>query len=296
MRLLAMKIRSLIARIGLRFCRNKKYLNDADYLIDLGRFRLGYTMDLNHPKTFNEKLNWYKLNYRNDLMTLCTDKYEVRKYVESKGLKDILLNCYGVYDSFDQINIDTLPDKFVVKATGDSGGVVICRDKNKLKELAGNKFDNFNVDYSKLFKEWNYQNIKNRIIVDELIDTKDENAPNDYKIFCFHGEPKFLFVASERNIDVKFDFYDLDWNLIDVLQGHNRSKNGIEKPKNFDKMLEIARNLSKDFPHVRVDLYNVEGKIYFGELTFFHFAGMTPFYPRKFDDIFGEYFDINKAV
>ncbi len=274
------------------FFKKKKFDNDKDYLVALGKARLGYKMDLDNPKTFNEKLNWYKLNYRNDLMVKCADKYDVKDYVRSKGLDYILVKDYGVYDKIEDINLNNLPNEFVAKNTGDSGGVVICKDKSVFFEKAKEKLKGISKDYSNYNKEWPYHFIKNRIIVEEIIDTDDGHSPKDFKIFCFNGEPKFLFVASERDTNVKFDFYDTNWNYIKVAQGHEHAKNPIKKPEKLDEMLEIARKLSKDFPHVRVDLYYEKGKIYFGELTFFHFSGLTPFWPKKYDYIFGEYFDI----
>lgn len=250
-------------------------------------------MNLDCPKTFNEKLNWYKLNYRNDLMPLCADKYEVRNYIKSKGLTGILLKNYGVFDSVEEINLDDLPDQFVIKVTGDSGGVAICKNKEDFSKIDFRKFSNLNADYSELKKEWHYHYIKNRVIVEELINTKNGKAPNDYKFFCFYGEPKFLFVASDRDSHCKFDFFDMNWNHINVIQGHPNNKKRIAKPEKFDEMIEICRILSKDFPHVRVDLYYENGNIYFGELTFFHFAGFMPFYPKKYDRLFGEYFNID---
>ena len=267
--------------------------NDKEYLIKLGKIHLGYRMNLDDPKTFNEKLNWYKLNYRNDLMPICVDKWAVRQYVKDKGLEEILVKNYGVYDSVKEIDLNDLPEQFVAKVTGDSGGVVVCKDKNQFYDLIGNKFDGLTKDYSNNFKEWPYHFIKNKIIIEELIDTEDGHAPKDYKFFCFNGEPKFLFVASERDVDTKFDFFDLDWNHINVKQGHLNSKYEICKPEKFNEMLKICKILSKDFPHVRVDLYFENNKIYFGEMTFFHFSGLTPFHPFKYDKIFGEYFDID---
>lgn len=272
---------------------NKKN-NDKDYLIEYGKIRLGYKMNLDNPKTLNEKLNWYKLNYRNDLMVTCADKWLVRQYVKDKGLENILIKDFGVYEKVEDINLDTLPNQFVAKVTGDSGGVVVCKNKDSFMEKAKIKFKNLNGDYSSVNKEWHYHYIKNKIIIEEMIETDDGHSPKDYKIFCFDGEPKFLFVASERDVDVKFDFFDLEWNHLPVKQGHLNSKIEIKKPEKFDEMLEICRVLSKDFPHVRVDLYYEKGKIYFGELTFFHFSGTTPFHPKKYDYIFGEYFDLNK--
>lgn len=279
-------------KIRNKFYNPNKRKNDKDYLIELGKIRLGYKMNLDEPITLNEKINWYKLNYKNDLMITCTDKWLVRQYIKDKGLEHILLKDYGIYKSTNEINIDNLPNEFVAKVTGDSGGVVVCKNKNNFFNMIGNKFSYLNKDYSNINKEWPYHFINNKIIIEELIKTEDGHAPKDYKIFCFNGEPKFLFVASERDVDVKFDFFDLNWNHIPVKQGHLNSKKPIKKPEKFNEMLDICRILSKDFPQVRVDLYYENGKIYFGELTFFHFSGMTPFHPNKYDKIFGEYFDI----
>lgn len=286
-----------IEKIKIRI-RKRKYkvndkMNDKEFLIQKGRARLGYVMNLDNPMTFNEKINWYKLNYRNDLMPICADKYMVYDYIKGKGLESILIPLYGVYDDISEINLNSLPDSFVAKVTGDSGGVVVCRDKSKFFEEAAKKL-NLKSDYSNDNKEWPYHFIKNRIIVQQLIETKDGRSPKDYKFFCFNGEPKFLFVASDRDTHCKFDFYDLEWNHIPVKQGHPNSKTHIEKPDCLDEMLKTCKILSKDFPHVRVDLFYEQGKIYFGELTFFHFSGLTSFIPKKYDKIFGEYFDISK--
>lgn len=276
------------------FFWRKKFDNDKDYLVALGKVKLGYKMDLDNPQTLNEKLNWYKLNYRNDLMPICADKYAVREYIKSKGLESILVKNYGIYDKPEDINLSNLPDEFVVKVTGDSGGVVVCKNKNCLHNLIGNKFEFLNKDYSDYNKEWVYHSIKNRLIVEEFINTKDGKSPKDYKFFCFNGEPKFLFVASERDTNVKFDFFDLNWNRLKLKQGHYNSKKEIVKPAKFEEMLNICRILSKDFPHVRVDLYYENDTIYFGELTFFNMSGLTPFWPHKYDVEFGKYFDIER--
>lgn len=284
-------------KVGIRlrslFYKPNLALSDKKFLIKEGKIRLGYKMNLDFPKTFNEKLNWYKLNYKNKLMITCSDKYEVYDYIKGKDLESILIPLYGVYDDISEINLNSLPNSFVAKVTGDSGGVVVCRDKNKFFQEAIKKL-NLKNDYSNYNKEWPYHFIKNRIIVQQLIETKDGRSPKDYKFFCFNGEPKFLYVASDRDTHCKFDFYDLEWNHIPVKQGHPNSKVHIEKPECLDEMLKICKILSKDFPHVRVDLFYEQGKIYFGELTFFHFSGLTSFIPQKYDKIFGEYFDVSK--
>ena len=283
------KIRIIFKQVG-KFKKNNK---EKEYLIKLGKVNLGYVMDLDNPKTFNEKLNWYKLNYKNDLMVKCVDKVLVDEYVKNKNLGHILTKKYAIWNNPDEIDISTLPDKFVIKTNHDSGGVVICKTKEDFNRKKMKFIEkHFKKDSCGVYLEAPYKLVEKKIFAEEFIETDDGHAPNDYKIFCFNGEPKFLFVGTERDIDVKFDFFDTKWNWLDLRQGHENSKNRPVKPNNFEEMLEIAKVLSKDFPHVRVDLYNENGKIRFGELTFYHFAALTPFDPIEFDYKFGEYFDI----
>lgn len=276
---------------------NNKDVSDKDYLIIKGKNRLHYKMNLDSPTTFNEKINWYKINYCSDLMKKTVDKIEVKEYIKEKKLDDILIKTIKVYDNIDEFCFDELPEKFVVKNTMDSGGVFVCKDKGKAKIDEIKEKLKIVVNFNKgkhINREYAYTENDNKIIIEELLETPNEKAPWDYKFFCFNGEPKFLFVGSERDTDVKFDFFDIDFNWLDVRQGHKNNKNRPVKPKNYGRMLEICRVLSKDFPHVRVDLYNVEGRIYFGELTFYHFAGLTPFRPKKWDKIFGNMWDLSK--
>lgn len=284
------KIKNKIKFMGLK----RKKLNDKEYLIECGKIYLGYEMDLDNPNTLNEKLNWYKLHYKNPVLVNCVDKVNVREYVKEKGLERILLKHYCIWNSFKEVDLEKLPNEFVIKTNHDSGGVVICKDKitfdrKKLKKIK----KSFNGEFCDLFKEWPYGKIEKKIFAEELIKTNDNASPKDYKIFCFDGEPRFLFVASDRDSDCKFDFFDIEWNHMNVKQGHENSSKKIEKPEKFDEMLEICRILSKEFPHVRIDLYYENGKINFGEMTFFNFAGITPFDPHEFDLIFGKYFNID---
>lgn len=275
-------------------------LSDEKYLIKLGKVNLKYKMDINNPKTFNEKLNYYKIHYYNELMPNAVDKIKAKQYVIDKGLEKIVIKTLATYDSLDEIYFEELPNSFVIKNTIDSGGVFKCDDKSKIidKDIIYKKLKCYLKSEFVNGKHVSLENVyaknKNRIIVEELLPTKDGHAPLDYKIFCFYGEPKFLFVASNRDTNCCFDFFDINFNWINVKQGHPNASIRPIKPKNFDKMLEYARILSKDFPHVRVDLYNLDGKIYFGELTFYHFSGLTPFQPSDYDLKFGEYFDIEK--
>ena len=261
---------------------------------------LGYYPNLSEPKTLNEKLQYLKLYvYKgNPLVKKCTDKYEVRNYVKEKGCADILNELFYVYDNVDQIEFDKLPNSFVLKCNHGSGGNIICRDKteinfddckSKLKKWMKTDFGLERVEYS-------YEGIKRKILCEKLIDTDDGLPPKDYKFFCSYGEPKLIFVACDRyEGKTKFDYYTPEWEWINVRNGHPNA-GPIPKPHMFDKMKEYASTLSKDFPLVRVDLYCENNRIIFGELTFLHFGGVTPFEPKEFDLKFGNLFPIENIL
>lgn len=246
----------------------------------------GYKLNINEPKTFNEKLQWLKLNWIDEQARVCADKYEVRKYIKEKGLEHILNDLYFVYENIEDINIDELPNEFVMKVSHGCGQNLICKDKSKVdwkkEKKKFKKWLKTSHYYDSL--EWVYKGLKPRIIVEKLIKTEDGKVPKDYKIFCFNGEPKYLFVASDRGKNTtKFDFYDCEWNRLKVKNYYPNSEQGIKRPKELEQMLEYSRILSKDFPHVRIDFYIEENKIIFGESTFFHFSGSQPFEPIEFD-------------
>lgn len=256
------------------------------------RLLLGYKLDLKHPKTFNEKLQWLKFNDIRPEYTKMVDKVEAKDYVQSIIGSKYIIPTLGIWDSVDKIDWESLPEQFVVKSTGDSGGVVVCKDKQKLNiEEAKKKLQTLGSrDYTAISKEYPYKNVPHRYIAEAYVEDESGYELKDYKIFCFDGEPRFLFVATGRQQhDTRFDFYDLDFNHLPVLNGHANADVWPVKPENFDEMLEVARKLSQGIPHVRVDLYNVRGKIYFGELTFFHWSGMVPYEPQEWDYRFGEY-------
>jgi len=264
-------------------------LPDKWFLFLRFRNEVGYWPHLNHPRTFNEKLQWLKLHDIHPEYTQMVDKIEAKKYVASKfGGGKYIIPTLGIWNSVDEIEWDKLPQKFVIKVSSDSGGIVVCKDKQTLDICAAKKVLSYGWgrDCSVRNKEYPYRNITPRIIAEEYKEDESGYELKDYKIFCFNGEPKLLFVATDRQMDseeTKFDFYDLQWNHLPFKNGHPNSKRLLEKPKNFEQMLDIARKLSAGIPHVRIDLYNCNGNIYFGEMTFFHNSGMVPFEPLEWD-------------
>lgn len=264
------------------------FISDELYLKLAFKHRTGYPLNLENPQTFNEKLQWLKLNDRRVEYQKMVDKATAKEYVAEIVGEKYIIPTIGLWDSVDEIDWDSLPDQFVIKCTGDSGGVVVCKDKSRLDiEAAKAKLKKgWGRNYCKYNKEYPYENIRPRIIAEEYLEDESGYELKDYKIFCFNGEPKLLFVASDRQLkgeETKFDFFDMGWHHLPFTNGHPNSSHPIQKPKNFDEMIDVARKLSVDIPQVRIDLYNCNGKIYFGEITFFHWSGMTPFDPIEWD-------------
>ena len=248
--------------------------------------------NLKNPKTYNEKLNWLKLHDKNPIYTRIVDKFEAKEYVKNIIGDQYIIPTLGVWDNFDDIDFDKLPQQFVLKCTHDSEGLVIVKDKDKLdKEMAKNKIESaLKQNFFYIGREWPYKNVKPRIIAEKYMEDHIDGELRDYKFFCFDGEPKAMFVASDRASDnVKFDYFDLNFNHLDNKQKYPHAEQPLRKPVTFEKMIELSKVLSKGFPHVRVDFYEVDGQLYFGELTFYHFSGFMPFEPNKWDKIFGDW-------
>jgi len=269
-------------------------LSDKDFILKLHKAYFGKNLDLNNPVTFNEKIECLKLYYSNDLLTPYVDKFQAKKIVESKIGKQYVIPLLGVYDKFSDIDFSALPNSFVLKCTHDSGGLVLCHDKSRL-DMAQAKATiekSLATDYYLRYRERPYKYVPRRIIAEEMIRVPNGKALTDYKFFCFDGTPKFLFVATDRYVTgshTKFDFFDMDWKHLPIVNGHPNADPWPEKPENFQDMVKIARKLSAGFPFVRIDLYNVDGRIYFGEYTFFHNAGVIHFEPEEWDHTFGTY-------
>lgn len=268
------------------------WMSDEQYLKIAFWAKMGIWPNIDYPKTYSEKLQWIKLHDRNPLYTKLVDKYEVKLLVAEKIGDKYIIPTLGVWDNVEDIDFDSLPNQFVLKCTHDSGGLVICKDKRELDIDAAKKKLNTCLKHSFYWgmREWPYKDVKPRIIAEQYME--DETGElRDYKFFCFDGEVKALFIASDRtkDIETKFDFYDEDFNHLPFTNGHPNAEVPPSKPVCFEEMKELAQILSKGIPHVRVDFYEIIGKVYFGEMTFFHWSGMTPFVPEEWDDKFGSW-------
>ena len=257
----------------------------------------GKIVDLENPKKFSEKLQWYKLNAKNPLMQICADKVEVRNYLKEMGYEHLLNEAHGVYYNVKDIDWDALPQQFVIKAAHGSGQNIIVSDKTKLNIKFAKKMLKswLRQDIAWSGREWVYKDMPKRIIAEKFL--KDESGElRDYKFFCFNGKPTFMQLEVGRYTDKNTrNFYDMDWNLMPFGKELPHNPNiVVEKPEKFEEMKEIAKNLSKPFQFVRVDLYQVNGKVYFGELTFFPAGGAPDFVPSNYDDIVGEYWELKK--
>lgn len=268
------------------------YMNDRafikwEYFSGMRKFP-----NLENPVTYNEKLQWLKLNDTHPEYVKLVDKADAKDYVSSVIGNEYIIPTLGVWDSFDEIDFDALPDSFVLKTTHDSGGVVVCPDKSKLdKDAARKKLEkSLKNNYFLTHREYPYKYIKPRILAEKYMVDESGTELKDYKFFCFDGKCKMLFVATGRGKgDVRFDFFDTEFKHLPFVQGHPWADEQPKKPKGFEQMLVLAEKLGAGFPHVRVDLYDVNGKIYFGELTFFHFSGNVPFVPEEWDYKIGEW-------
>ena len=272
-------------------------MDDEKYLMMYYEKVFKKKLNLSNPKTFNEKLQWLKLNNRNNEYTAMVDKYLAKKYVGSKIGNEYIIPTIGIYNNFNEIDFDALPNSFVMKCTHDSGRVIICKDKNNFNRIRAKKIINKGLkhDYYYDGREWPYKNVKKRIIIEKYMADKANDELKDYKFFCFNGQPKYVLVCSERTKKLKETFYDTNWNIAPFKRPHHDVDNTIPKPKNFKKMLELSSKLSNDIPFLRVDFYEINGNLYFGELTFFPASGMSGFEPAIWDEKLGKNLDISKV-
>lgn len=263
------------------------WIPDKIMLEILYRDAFGKKLNLSSPKTFNEKMQWLKLYNRKDIYTDFVDKYKVKEIVKTKIGDQYIIPTLMAYDSVDEIEFEKLPNQFVLKCTHDSGTVIVCTDKEKFNiEKAKKRLrKKLNENYYYKLREWPYKNVKPRIIVEKYMIDTEEKQLKDYKFFCFNGKVKFLKVDFDRFTNHKANYYDLNMKLLPFgEEDYAPDPKHIEKkPINFDEMIMLAQNLASDIPFVRVDFYNVHGKIYFGELTFFPASGLGRFTDEKWD-------------
>lgn len=263
------------------------WISDKFMVKILYRDVFGRKLNLDSPKTFNEKMQWLKLYNRKDIYTSYVDKLAVKDIVAKKIGKEYIIPTLKVYDSINEISLSDLPNQFVLKCTHDSGTVVICSNKKELnfKESKDKLKKRMSENYFYRLREWPYKNVKPRIIAEEFINDDKEGQLKDYKFFCFNGRVKFLKIDFDRFSNHRANYYDLNMKLLPFGEvDFMPDRNPIEKkPQNFEKMLELAEVLSEGLPFIRVDFYNVDGKIYFGELTFFPASGLGKFTDEKWD-------------
>lgn len=258
----------------------------------------GKHLHLHNPKRFNEKIQWIKLYYRRNIMTQLADKYAVREWIKDTIGEEYLIPLLGVYDSFDEIDFDKLPNEFVLKCNHDCDSVIVVKDKSSLDvDAAREKLSScLSRNYYYFAQEWVYKNIPPKIVIEKLLKDNTTDKIKDYKFFCFNGEPRIIYVSlNDVIIDGKYaiDYYDINFDKLPIThRTHPNSNVTLSKPFCLNKMVELASALSKEFPFVRVDFYEVNRKIYFGEMTFYPTGGFGDLKPDKWNDILGSWLQL----
>lgn len=271
-------------------------MDDETFLKRYYKARTGRTLDLEHPKTFNEKLQWLKLNDRNPLYHTLVDKADVKQYVANLIGEQYIIPTYGVWDSFEEIDFDSLPEQFVLKCTHDSHSVFICKNKKSFDFQNAKKKINraLKKDYFYQSREWPYKGVKPRVIAEKFMVDESGTELKDYKVLCFDGEPKLIELHQGRFSGQHYqDFYDVNWNKTTIRNIHELLyPNDAPRPGCLDQMLKFSRVLSKDIPHVRVDWYVVNDELLFGELTFYDASGFDLFYDDQDDLMLGSWISV----
>ncbi len=271
-----------------------RLISDKIYLKVIYRLCIGKKLNLKNPKTFNEKLQWLKLYNRKPEYTMMADKYAVRSYIKEKLGEEYLIPLLGVWERAEDIDFSKLPEQFVLKCTHNSGkGMCICKDKSTLdiKKVRKELNKGLKEKYFYHGREWCYKNIKPRIIAEKYMVDESGYGLKDYKLMSFNGKVKCSFVCSERfsKQGIKVTFYDDKWNKMPFVRHYPESEYNIEKPKTYELMVECAEKISQNAPFQRIDFYEIEGRLYFGEITFYPGSGMKEFTPEEWDGILGSW-------
>lgn len=254
---------------------------------------MGKKLDLENPKAYTEKLQWLKLYDHRPEYTQMVDKYAVKQYVTERIGEQYVIPLLGVWDCVEDIKFDALPNQFVLKTTHDSGGIIVCKDKCEFDiDAAKKKLKYFHKrNYFNRNREWPYKNVPHRIIAEQYMEDSHYQELRDYKFFTFGGQPKVLYIVQGRGRGepTVADFFDMDFNHLPFTIDHDTAADPPQKPEKFEEMKKLAAKLSEGTPQLRVDFYEVDGKVYFGEMTFFHCSGLHPFYPECWDRRFGDW-------
>lgn len=260
-------------------------LSDEACIKKMFKIYMGYELNLDDPKTFNEKLQWLKLYDRRPIYTTMVDKYAVKDYVSSIIGNQYIIPTLGVWDSFDDIDFEALPGQFVLKCTHDSGGLVICKNKDKFdKKVAKKKLNHsLKTNYYYRFREWPYKNVKPRIIAEKYMEDAGTSELRDYKIYTFNGKAMLCMVNQDRGIHTRADYFDSDYNWLDFTWGYDHADVSPDKPQNYELMYQLAEKLAIGTSELRVDFYEINGRVYFGELTFFDGSGFDKIEPVEWD-------------
>lgn len=268
-------------------------ISDEEFLRRKYRFHMGKTPDLQTPGTYTEKLQWLKLHDHRPEYTAMVDKYQAKQFAAERIGQAHIIPTLGVWERPEDIDFDALPDKFVLKCTHDSGGLVICRDKSRLDRKAALKKLSacLKREYYEVHREWPYKNVPKRIIAEAYMEDMADRELRDYKFFTFGGVPKVLYIAQGRGKGqpTVADFFDMEFNHLPFTIDHDMADTLPHPPENFALMQRLAAKLSEGTPQLRVDFYEVNGKVYFGEMTFFHCSGFAAFHPQSWDQTFGDW-------
>lgn len=272
-----------------------RFIPTEPYLKLVYRIKTGQRLNLKEPKTYCEKLNWLKLHDIHPEYTRMADKIAVRDYIREVLGEDICIPLLGVWEHYDDIDFDALPDQFVLKCNHDSGSVKIIKDKGAMDHAQLRAFfeSRLKMNPYVLGREYPYKDIPPRIYAEEYVLPAGESDLNDYKFFCFNGKPEIMFIATERSIDCKFDFFDMDFNHLPIYNIHPNSDKTPPKPACFEEMKALAAQLSAGMKFVRMDLYEVDGNIYLSEFTFFHAGGFWPMQPQEWEYKLGDLIQLN---
>lgn len=277
------------------------WMPDTLYLRLIYRLKMKKRLNLRNPKSFNDKIQWLKIYNRNPLYTTMVDKFEAKKYVAGIIGKEYIIPTLGVWDRFDDIDFDSLPNQFVLKCTHDSGGLVICRDKTLLDRNAAKiKIEQaMKHNFYWMGREWPYKNVKPRIIAEKYMEDKsgETGELTDYKYMCFGGKVQCVFTCTERYTEgLRVTFFDREWNELPFERHYPKSEKPIPKPEKFEEMIELSEKLSKNIPFVRVDFYEVGGSVYFGEMTFYPGSGFEEFTPTSADYELGQWIELPEKI